>query len=213
MQPLSTRWQCKGVDILTSDDALIHSSGHPRQEELAALYDWLQPTAVVPMHGEPLHLKRHAEFAIERGIADTRMVVNGQLTRLQPGPVEIVDEVEAGRILVDGHLLTRSADSPARERRKMSFSGIVSVSVVLNKKGDPIAPPLVDFEGVPETDAAGEEMLFILEDAVADALDNMTRAQRRKDDTVVEMLRNGVRRTAQRHWGKRPRCQVLVHRI
>ncbi|MBI3672553.1 MAG: ribonuclease J, partial [Rhizobiales bacterium] len=41
------------IDIVTSDEALVHTSGHPRQEELRTLYDWLRPRVLVPMHGEP----------------------------------------------------------------------------------------------------------------------------------------------------------------
>ena len=52
-----------GIDVMTSDDALVHTSGHPRQDELRALYDWLKPRALMPMHGEPRHLLRHANFA------------------------------------------------------------------------------------------------------------------------------------------------------
>ena len=203
----------QGVDIVTADNALIHSSGHPRQEELAAMYDWLKPGALVPMHGEALHLKRHAEFARERGISQSVVAVDGQMVRLGPGSVEIVDEVPAGRVHVDGTLLIAAADSPAKERRKLSFAGIVCVSVVFNNKGDLIASPRLEFNGVPDQDISGEDTAGILLDAVLDALDDMTRSQRRADDTVTELLRGAVRRAAQRYWGKRPRCQVLIHRL
>ncbi len=32
------------IDIVTSDEALVHTSGHPRQEELRTMYEWLKPT-------------------------------------------------------------------------------------------------------------------------------------------------------------------------
>ncbi|TMJ36451.1 MAG: ribonuclease J, partial [Alphaproteobacteria bacterium] len=75
-----------GVDVITSDDALVHTSGHPRQDELKLLYGWLKPRAVIPMHGEPRHLLRHVEFAEASGIGETLMAENGDLIRLAPGP-------------------------------------------------------------------------------------------------------------------------------
>jgi ribonuclease J len=41
------------IDMVTGDDDLVHSSGHPRQGELALLYDWVKPKALIPMHGAP----------------------------------------------------------------------------------------------------------------------------------------------------------------
>ena len=48
------------IDVITGEDDLVHSSGHPRQGELAMLYDWVKPKALIPMHGEPRHLRAHA---------------------------------------------------------------------------------------------------------------------------------------------------------
>ncbi|MGE3876731.1 MAG: ribonuclease J, partial [Parvibaculaceae bacterium] len=38
-----------GVDVITSDEALVHTSGHPRQDELKLLYGWVKPRALIPM--------------------------------------------------------------------------------------------------------------------------------------------------------------------
>ncbi|TMJ41400.1 MAG: ribonuclease J, partial [Alphaproteobacteria bacterium] len=112
-----------GVDVITSDDALVHTSGHPRQDELKLLYGWLKPRAVIPMHGEPRHLLRHVEFAEAAGIGETLMAENGDLIRLAPGPAQIVDEMPAGRLHVDGKLIVPANEGPARFRRKLSFAG------------------------------------------------------------------------------------------
>ena len=199
------------VEVLTSDDALIHSSGHPRQDELAIMYDWVRPRSLVPMHGEAAHLRRHADFAAEQGITDTIMALNGDMVRLNPGPLEIVEEVPAGRLHIDGRLLVPSHDGPARERRRLSFAGIVIVSIVLSAKGDIVQPPQLELEGVPDSDEAPvHHELHVAADI---ALDNMTRAQRRQDETVIEMLRSAVRRAAAARWAKKPRCKVIIHRV
>lgn len=202
-----------GIDILTADEALIHSSGHPRQDELRTLYEWLRPRAIVPMHGEPLHLKRHAEFAASCGIDETVMAMNGQMVQLIPGPTEVIDEVAAGRVHVDGRVLMSSSDGPARARRKLSFSGIVFVSVLLNSKGRLLQDPQLILDGVPALDIDGTDMHEEMATTVSLALDAMTGPRRRNDDAVIDMVRGAVRRAASRGWGKKPVCRVVIQRV
>ncbi|HUR42794.1 MAG TPA: ribonuclease J, partial [Aestuariivirga sp.] len=109
------------IEVITSDEALVHTSGHPRQEELRKLYEWVKPRAVIPMHGEPRHLRAQAKFAASCGIAETLIPRDGHIAKLCPGPVQNVDEAHAGRLHVDGRLIVPAEDGPARQRRKLSF--------------------------------------------------------------------------------------------
>ena len=93
------------VDVVTADDAPIHVSGHPRREELRALYGWTRPRAVVPVHGTPPKLEAHAELAESLGIPAVRLR-NGQRLRLSAGRIQIVERVRTGRL-----------ERPQRERR------------------------------------------------------------------------------------------------
>ena len=86
------------IDMVTGDDDLVHSSGHPRQGELSLLYDWLKPKALIPMHGEPRHLRAHRIFAQSQGIRDVLIPRDGIITRLAPGPLEDIDEAPCGRL-------------------------------------------------------------------------------------------------------------------
>ena len=45
----------------------------------AQLYEWLKPRAVIPMHGEPRHLREPGEACAGRGIAETVLADNGQI--------------------------------------------------------------------------------------------------------------------------------------
>lgn len=196
-----------GVDVITSDEALVHTSGHPRQEELKLLYEWLKPRALVPMHGEPRHLLRHVELAEAAGIEETLMAENGDLVRLCPGPAQIVDEVPAGRLHVDGKLIVPAVEGPAKFRRKLSFVGIVVASVVIDRKGTLLSDIGIVADGLP---AGLDEKL---EAAADEAFNSMPRPRRQADDVVAETLRTAIRRAADAEWGKKPICRVLVHRV
>lgn len=196
-----------GVDVITSDDALVHTSGHPRQDELKLVYSWLKPRALIPMHGEPRHLLRHMELGEEAGIEETVMAENGDLIRLCPGPVQIVDEAPAGRLHVDGKLIVPVVDGPAKFRRKLSFVGIVVASLVMDRKGSLVSDIEITTDGLP---AGLDERL---RDAAETAFDSLPRPRRASDETVTETLRTAIRRAADAEWGKKPVCRVLLHRI
>lgn len=202
-----------GVRILTVDDAPVHVTGHPRRGELEQMYDWLKPRLLVPMHGEARHLWEHARFAEARGIPDTLVVRNGDMARLVPSPAAIVDEVPWGRLHVDGRLIVPSVEGPARQRRKLSFNGVVSVSVLVDAEGSLESEAEVAMFGLPETGADGTAMEDIVLDAVEDVFERLPRAKRRNDDVLEEFLYQAVRRAVDRQWGKKPLCIVSLHRV
>ena len=78
---------------------------------------------LVPMHGEPRHLRAQAQFARSCDIEDVLIPRDGHLARLCPGPAQIVDEAYAGRLHVDGRLIVPAEEGPAKQRRKLSFVG------------------------------------------------------------------------------------------
>jgi ribonuclease J len=202
----------QGIVVVTADQAPVHTSGHPRQEELRQFYQWLKPRLLVPMHGEAWHLESHAEFARSCGIPETIVIDNGEILRLAPAPSEIVGQTPAGRLHVDGRLIVPAIDGPARMRRKLSFVGIVFVSLVLEDNGNLASNPVVKTDGLPPADEEGTPFADFLFEVVGRAVDSMPRARRREDSVVAETIRHAVRRAADAVWGKKPVCHVAVHR-
>ncbi len=202
-----------GVDIITADDAMVHTSGHPRKEELRAFYDWLRPGTLIPVHGEARHLREHAKFAHDCGIPHVVICDNGHVVRLGPGPADIIDEAPAGRLHVDGRIIVPSEEGPARQRRKLAFVGLVAVSLILDSRQQLAGDPQLVLDGVPAEDGDGQSMADILMTAALQALDSVPRARRKDDGSVIEAIRTGVRRAADQVWGKKPVCKVLLHRL
>ncbi|MEL7372728.1 MAG: ribonuclease J, partial [Myxococcota bacterium] len=87
----------KGARVVTDDDAFVHVSGHPRQDELRTLYKWVRPSWVLPVHGTPPKLEAHAALAEEMGLGAIR-ARNGQRIRLGPDGGQLIDEVPTGRV-------------------------------------------------------------------------------------------------------------------
>jgi ribonuclease J len=203
-----------GVDIITSDEAtMIHTSGHPRQGELLEYYDWLKPDCLIPMHGEMRHLDYHARFAKKAGIAHTLRVTNGELTQLLPGPAKIVEDIDVGRTHIDGHLFVDADAGPARKRRKLSFSGLIAVSLTVSGRNQMVTDPQIVLDGIPEKDADGYLIHDTILDDIEDAFDELPNKARRNDDVIIEAIKRAIRRACADVWGKRPIVHVLVHRV
>ncbi len=208
---IENKLAARGVEIVTSDDALVHVTGHPRRDELRQLYDWLRPGMLIPMHGEMRHMMEHAKFAREQGIAATQVVTNGEVLRLAPGAPEIVDEAPSGRLFVDGRLIVSEHAAAIRDRRKLSFVGMVAVSVIVDGRGDLVGEPQIAMEGVPAEDENATPMADIVLDVVEEVMEGLPRARRRDRDLLAETLRRAVRRAMALHWGKKPLCRVMIH--
>ena len=198
------------VEVITDQDALVHVSGHPRRGELEQLYAWTRPPAAVPMHGEGRHLESHARLAERLGIKQVVRARNGDMVRLLPEPAGIIDDVPVGRIYRDGAILTRADEGQIRERRKLSFSGLVAVSVVLSNKSMLLADPEVTLSGLPELDREGTPLAEIARDAALGAIESIPRPRRKDQALVAEAVRRSVRAAINQAWGKKPVCSVLV---
>jgi len=200
----------QGIEVITDRTHLVHVSGHPRRDELRDMIGWVRPQILIPAHGEELHLNLHAELARRAGVPHVLVCHNGDLVRLAPNGPEIIDKVASGRLYKDGSLLVNAEASGVAARRRLSFSGVVSVALALNDKGQLMADPEVELIGLPEADAAGASMTEIARDAVDDALEALPKSRRRDPDAVAEAVRRAVRGAIAQRWNKKSICHVHV---
>nr|MCR5182095.1 ribonuclease J [Clostridia bacterium] len=94
-----------GADVIYSDIAEIHVSGHACQEELKLIHTLIKPDYFMPVHGEYRHLMRHARLAEELGEDPDNIFVlgNGDILYLTENEAFCErDMVPSDAILVDG---------------------------------------------------------------------------------------------------------------
>lgn len=198
-----------GVDIITDADALVHVTGHPRREELKEMYRWLKPAVAIPMHGEARHLKEHAWLARAAGVGDVHALRDGEVVRIAPEPVAVIDEAPVGRVYRDGRLVVPQ-DGPVRDRRRLSFSGMVVVAIAMGPRGEVLGEPEIAMEGIPAEAADGTAMEEIVRTAVVGTLRGIPGARRRDRELVRDALRRAVRAAVDQVWGKKPNARILV---
>lgn len=202
----------EGIEIVTEKDHFVHVSGHPARDELVQMYQWIRPQIAVPVHGEVRHMFEHQRLARACQVPSTKVAVNGQMVRLAPGPVEIVDEVPSGRLAVDGTSLVPLGGVVLRERKRLLFNGSVVATVVLDGEGEMLADPQVTLSGLVDMEEDARLHDDVL-DAVEDAVDEMPARKRREDGAVEEAVRRELRALLRAALGKRPNVSVHVVRL
>ncbi|SIP89381.1 ribonuclease J [Rhizobium sp. RU35A] len=203
----------QGVKIVTDGQALVHVSGHPRRNELQKMYEWIRPQVLVPVHGEAAHLTAQAELATGAGIPIVPRVRNGNMLRLAPGEVAVVEDVPHGRIFKDGKLIGDIDEVGISERKKLAYVGHVAVNILLDQRFDFLADPDVVPYGLPDYDEEGEDMADTLYDAVLGAVESIPRSRRKDLGALQESVRRAVRAAANAAWGKKPVVTVFVSKV
>ncbi len=193
------------VTMITERQADIHVSGHPGRPELKAMYDWIRPDILLPVHGEMRHMKEQARLGLAHGIPRALVQKNGDVVRLAPGEPKIVGRERSGRLIVDGDIIVAADGATMNERRRIMANGQISVALAIDKNGRLSGDPVMQTQGVPIEDERDE---FIDE-----AVDAAKKATRKFDGDIGKLredVRLAVRRTAREWTGKKPIVDVLV---
>ncbi len=125
-----------GAEVIYEKVSEIHVSGHANQEELKLMLHLTRPKYFIPIHGEYRHLVKHSQLAHKIGIPKENLILaeNGQVIRFDQEGGRIVDQVEVGRVFVDGKGVGDVGSLILRDRRHLSNEGLVVVQVVLNNQ-------------------------------------------------------------------------------
>ncbi|MGE0408341.1 MAG: ribonuclease J [Amphiplicatus sp.] len=202
-----------GVKVITEKDEFIHVSGHPCRDELKKMYEWARPKYAIPVHGEARHLEEHADFAMTLGALDAIAPRNGDMIRLAPGAPEIIDEVPAGRLHLDGDMLLAEDAASLRERRKLAYAGVVTVAIAVDGGNELAAPPVVAILGAPHATSDGEPIGPELEEAAEEGFLGLARKKRGDDESIEIAVTRAVRNRLTALWGKRSAVGVLITRV
>lgn len=210
---IQNRLADRGVAIINDGEELVHVSGHPRIAELKQMYQWVKPAIAVPVHGEALHLSAHAALAVEVGVPEVAPVRNGDMLRLAPGKAEIIDTVENGRIYKDGDIIGEEDAIGVAERRKLSYVGLVAVSLVIDRHGAMADEIDLTVHGLPDVTPEGEPFEDFLFDVAEEAAGSIPPKRRKDPERVEQAVYRAIRGATRRIWGKKPVVTVFVSKV
>jgi ribonuclease J len=215
IRTLQNRLADRGVRLYTErDHPGIHVSGHPCRDELKQMYQWARPQIAVPTHGERRHLLEHRALAKDLQVPFAIAPRNGDMVRLAPGHPEIIDEVPAGRLYVDGGVVTPENGEALKERRHVAYNGALTVSVVLDARGKLLSGPDVRAIGLPgDAQSPLEDALDALADEAEQAIRKIPGEERSHDQIVEQAICRVVKKAAYRLWERRPVVEAIILRV
>ncbi|MDP3906042.1 ribonuclease J [Novosphingobium sp.] len=203
---IQNRLAARGVTLVTDRENGIHVSGHPGRPELETLYGWIRPEILVPVHGEVRHMREQARFGRSCGIKQAVDQRNGDLVRLAPGKPGKIKEVRAGRLVLDGDIITPADGEAIVMRRRLALNGLVIV--VLDAKGH----AQVEGVGLP-LDEDYDDFVTEARQDVAAALAKLKGGARHDREAISEAARLAARRAATRWCGKKPQVRVILPEV
>jgi len=202
----------KGVDIYDADAGVYHVSGHANRPDIEAVHELLKPLMVIPMHGEHMHLREHAKLAQARGIPAI-VATNGDLVDLTGDLPRIVDQIDTGRLYLDGTVLIGAMDGIVRDRIRMALNGRAMVSVIVDEDDVPLPDAWVELSGLPPAGRAGVPLARSIETELAEFLERADRRVVMDDDRLQEAIQRITRQVAMEEIGKKPEVTVIISRL
>ncbi len=199
----------RGIEMITDRQAPVHVSGHPGRPELAAMYEWIRPEIIVPVHGEMRHMMEQARFAKARGVPHGIVQKNGDLVRLAPDGPKKIGEEKVGRLVLDGDVILPADGSTMNERRRAAINGSITVAVALGRDDRIKGAVEVDIQGVP-VEEDRDAFLAEVRDAAAAAV---AKNGGKDEEKLRESVRLAVRRCASEWTGKKPVVAILFVRL
>ena len=198
----------QGATVLTRRTVPgVHVPGHASQEELKLMLRLVKPRYFVPIHGEYRMLVAHAGLAAQTGVApdDIFVLEDGDVLEIDATGAEVVDQVPAGHVYVDGLRLWDVGNAVLRDRRVLSRDGFIVVVVPIDRASGRV-------QGEPEIVSSGfimpEESGDLMERAVALVLETL-RDPKNLDDDVSSRVRGALGRFLYEETRRRPMIVTL----
>ena len=190
---------------VTEKQAHVHVSGHPGRPELAALYDWIRPDMLIPVHGERRHMAEQARFGLSEGIPKAIVQSNGDVIRLAPKGPQKIGEERTGRLILDGDVIIPADGDTINQRRRLSWYGMITVAIAVDGDNNLLGDPVFRMHGVPIED----EREDFLDEAGAAVL-KAVKDRKGDSEKLRESVRLAVRRVATSWTGKKPIVDVII---
>ena len=136
-----TRW---GANVVHKGNAKVHVSGHASAGELVYCYNIVQPSNVMPVHGEWRHLRANADLAIthrRRPPTTSSSPRTASSSTWSTGTRKITGKVPAGNVYVDAQTVGGATEATLKDRRTLAEEGVVTVLAIVDADTGKLAEP------------------------------------------------------------------------
>jgi len=202
-----------GIEVISEENEFVHVSGHPNQEDLKDMYNWVKPKAIIPVHGEHRHMMEHINFAKEMQVPYPVQIENGDIVQIYPGEKpHVVDKAPVGRMYVDGNISISEDSQSLKERKILANNGYLEVTIIINNKGKVIKKPIFSFRGLP-IERQNDDFIFDLEDEVEKTSRTFSLNNTKQENILIEELKKNCRKLIKEKTGKKPYTNINLVRV
>ncbi|MCL5048837.1 MAG: ribonuclease J [Firmicutes bacterium] len=196
------------VEVIDSETADVHASGHARRGELATLLNIATPKCFIPVHGEHRHLLSHANLAIDMGVSPENICIceDGDQVVLDEDSIEIVNRIPAPYSYVDG--IVGDLQEVLRDRQFLAKEGVVVVAVSLDKRGIVTGPEIVS-KGWLHLDGE-EEFVEKAGQAIRQAVTYAVAGEAIDAEEIKRIIKRNMSKLVYEHTKRRPLIIPLV---
>lgn len=196
-----------GCDVWDKNRALVHVSGHGSQEELKLLMAMAKPTYFMPVHGEAVHLRAHAQLARKMGLKEDHIFIldNGDTLEMRGGIVRRGTPVESGVVYVDGLRIGDTDPIVLRDRQKLANDGMVTAVAIVSIKHKKIEA--IEFSGRGVSFAIDDQFS---EDASASIMKTIEKGKFSFTSSGSDAIRKAVRDSLSNFIWSRTRTRPMI---
>ena len=199
------------VEIITSDDDLVHVSGHGYAEEIKKMYEWTRPYIALPVHGEAKHLVAHAQLAQASQVPITKILENGKCIKLAPNDPEIYGFLDTGKLIVEGKNIFDSEANFIKDRRRFSFEGIVLVSLILKSDFSIHKDIKITVNGLSDLDT--NQILALFKEKFINEYSQINSDKKSSDIILSELVKKSIRMILKLFSSKKPEVKTHIIRL
>ena len=202
-----------GIEVISEENEFVHVSGHPNQEDLKDMYNWVKPKAIIPVHGEHRHMMEHINFAKEMQVPYPVQIENGDIVQIYPGnEPHVVDKAPVGRMYVDGNISISEDSQSIKDRKNLANNGYLEVTIIINNKGKVIKKPIFSFRGLP-IENQNDDFIFDLEDEIKKTSRTFSLNSTKQENILKEELKKNCRKLIKEKTGKKPYTNINLVRV
>ncbi len=198
-----------GARVVHKGNALVHVSGHAAAGELLYLYNIVQATHVMPIHGEVRHLHANAGLAEQTGVPHNRVLIteDGSVVDMIDGEASLVGQVPCGYVYVDGAGVGDITEGSLKDRRILGEEGFISVVVVVDHVEKKIlAGPEIHARGFADSDAVFDAVIPDIEEKLLRALQDGVK----EEHALAQIVRRTLGRWVSNQHRRRPMIVPVV---
>ncbi len=201
----------RGAEVIYSQLADVHVSGHAYQEEIKLLHELVRPKYFVPVHGEYRMLHQHSELSHSLGMPYERIFLlnNGDVCAFSDNFAGVVGYENANPVFIDGLHPQTSDTSVLYERKCLSEDGVLVLSLSVNNRGEILAEPAIYSYGYlfeSDREAFPKKLTILIDNFIKRCL-----AEHRnvRDSLASPVLKNEINRFCLNEFGRSP--VIVIH--